>query len=341
MRLVKVAALFVTVSWVEGYVTEGPWSQPPISELKAATTVPSRRGWYRRRSNNDSPTIIDKRRRRKQEPPSIDLQGFSTQPLSVRGKQSLFQTLTCQGVASFVSRLISRGATKGEAHVQVRLHHGLRKLLSSGVLHADASLVVPHHLHFNALRFSSGVVEASDIQLHVATQQYLESFTLTAKDVQLTANDLMESPCIRHGLRRLLTRVLISDFAVCRIDDIRIHERTMVLLGTVTTILGQRVPFQVASGLAAANGMLLLKELNVNVNGIPVRKFPLLSLHMGPNTFLESVVLKEDTMHVSAKVIITPDLQVVPQTVSQDATWTFDVGRWLTQKGRFHNDSSG
>lgn len=293
--------------------------------------------------NNDDKTDKQQRKRqRNSEAPSIDLQGFSMQPtLEQRSRKSLFHSLTCHGVASFVSRLISRGATRGEAHVHIHLHHGIRKLLSSGgVLHADASLVVPQQLHFNALRFSSGVVEASDIHWHVPSQQYLRPFTLTAKEVQLTSQDLMESACIRHGLRRLLTRVLISDFAVCRIDDIRIQEHTLILLGTVTTILGQRVPFQVSSGLKASDhGMLLLEDLNVNVSGILVRTFPLLSLDMGPNTFLENVVLQEGMMQVSAQVTITPDLLSLP-TVTRDATWAFDVGRWLTQRGRFEQRQS-
>lgn len=330
MRLATVMVSVLAVSVAEGYITTINPSTRSKSELAAVTTVPTR--WYRRRSNSNNDTI---EKRRRKEPASIDLQGFTTQPtVATRPRTSLIHKLTCHGVASIVSRFISRGAKRGEAKVQVHLHHGFRKLITSGVLHADASLLVPAHLHFNALRFSRGVLEASDIHLHVPTQRYLKPFTLTLKDVQLTSNDLMESPCIRHGLRRLLTRVLVSDFAVCRIDDIRIEEHALVLLGTVTTILGQRVPFQVASRLRADNGLLVLEDLNVNVSGIFVKTFPLLSLDMGANTYLQSVVLKEHAMHVCGSVTITPELTEVPSPGS-DATWRFDVGRWLTQKGHF------
>lgn len=341
MKLVTVIGSFLAVSSVEGYITTvGSRLHPPAIVLGASTAVPSRRGWYRRRSNNDS-TISGKRRRRSTEPVSIDLHEFTAavSATSVRPKAGLFHKLTCQWVASVVSRLISRNVQRGDIQVQVHLHHGFRKLLSSGIIHADAILNVPHSLHFNALRFSKGVVEAYDILMHVPTQQYLRPFTLIAKDIELTANDLMESPCIRHGLRRLLTRVLISDFAVCRIDDIRIENNNkLVLLGTVTTILGQRVPFQVASGMEAANGMLVLKELNVNVNGFWVKKFPLLSLDVGPNSCLQSVVLKDNAMVVSATVTVTPD---VPEASgAPQATWAFDVGRWLTDKVRFEKSTS-
>lgn len=227
-----------------------------------------------------------------------------------------------------------------------------------GKLHCDASVDVGRII-FNTIRFSGGRIEATGLTLNLFTflpgvkrrsrKRFPHAFDLVAHNCTLTQHDLMESPCIRNGLRRLFTRILDirgMNAVFVRLDAITIRDGKLCCQGTATTILGARVPFEVRTGLGfASRGHVLTfpgLELSLGKLEFFVPVMPEITVDMGHKAALHDIqFLPTGAVQVSARVTITPEhaMHLPPHyrqaASSYAAQCSVDVGRWLTKLGKF------
>ena len=226
-----------------------------------------------------------------------------------------------------------------------------------GKLHCDASIDVDRII-FNTIRMSGGRLEARGLALNLrsffskAHRRYLNQFDFYAHNVTLTQEDLMESPCIRNGLRRLLTRILNirgMNAVFVKIEDITVLPTgKLSCLGVATTILGSRVPFEVRTGLGTSTRghVLTFPGLELSLSSafdffVPI--LPDVTVDLGHNAQLNELRLdgRTATVQLSARVRITPDHTVHlakkyrQSRSSYAAQCSVDVGRWLTRLGQF------
>ena len=210
-------------------------------------------------------------------------------------------------------------------------------------------------IQFAALRISKGGrLEAHGLTVNWRSflpfqpkrpKRFAQAFDLVAHQATMTSSDLMQSPCIRNGLRRLLTRILNGqdmNTLFVAIDDMTILENGMLSVkGKGTTILGQRVPFQVRTRLGfQANGRVLtFPDLQLSLGAFFVPVLSDLTVDMGPSAQLTEITLngQQQTLQVSARVTITPEhlLSAVEPVCGKIGACFVNVSRWLTHLGRF------
>mmetsp|Transcript_30048 Transcript_30048/g.65059 ORF Transcript_30048/g.65059 Transcript_30048/m.65059 type:complete len:509 (-) Transcript_30048:75-1601(-) len=193
------------------------------------------------------------------------------------------------------------------------------------------------------------------------------SFEFHAHDCTLTQEDLRTSRAIRIGLAnvgtRILRKVVASDSSldVVRIDrgarlsvsKVEIMENSMLSAkGFITTILGNSIPFAVQTGIRVSNGghVLHFPGLQVILNPrsplqthIPLHLVHQVDLDLGDNASIGSVEIdgRRKVIRVSATATVTPKSASVGKAahgvaaVVKRAKYAVDMGRWLTNLGRF------
>ena len=270
---------------------------------------------------------------------------------------SRFTRFTAGWVQNALAKRFHRWS-KGR-HVDMNVFCSLKSLdVRRGKLHCDASVDVGRII-FNAIRFSGGRIEAAGLTLNLFTflpgvkrrsqKRFPHAFDLVAHNCTLTQHDLMESPCIRNGLRRLFTRILDirgMNAVFVRLDDITIMDGKLCCQGTATTILGASVPFEVRTGLGfASRGHVLTfpgLELSLGKLEFFVPVLPEVTVDLGHKAALHDIqFLPTGAVQVSARVTITPvhTMHLPPHyrqaASSYAAQCSVDVGRWLTKLGKF------
>jgi len=167
---------------------------------------------------------------------------------------------------------------------------------------------------------------------------------------------LFESSCIRNGLCRLIMRILRKQRMT--ISQVAIHSISILPSGKVscsgeaTTRFGLRnstVPFEVRAGIATTSRghVLTFPGLEVSLNpylGLFVPVLPEVSLDLGHNAQLLDVRIDgfSRKLVASARATITPHHTLklrnyIQSSDSFSASFSVDVGRWLTGMGNFTN----
>lgn len=238
-----------------------------------------------------------------------------------------------------------------------------------GIFRADATIQFDK-LSFGAFRLSRGELKSHRLALNLykyapfgkSIPRFSSMFDLEARDATFTQADLLESTCIRQGLLRLLTRCLQNcgimssssspdENNVVAITGIQIGSNgKLSILGSVTTPFGNgsQLEFAVRSGLDVTNRghVLTFPGLEISLSpwmGLFVPVVPPISLDLGHNAQITKLHLngRNKTLELSCRVTITPrHTRKLSESYEQDrnayaASFHFDVGRWLTQLGRF------
>lgn len=118
-------------------------------------------------------------------------------------------------VENVLTGLITRHAIEvpEDLAIQARTHGHLVPRLLKGEFTTEAKISVGR-LVFPIIRMSSGTLQVKRMTLnimgftHKGQSRFPKQFELHADDIVFSRQDLMFSPCIRNGLRRLLVRVL-------------------------------------------------------------------------------------------------------------------------------------
>jgi len=213
-------------------------------------------------------------------------------------------------------------------------------------------------LTFPPIRFSKGKLTSQGMVLnywkYVPFCKWIPRFTtafdLEAHDVMMTQLDLFESPSIRHGLRRLLTRILHG--RGMKASKVEITSITILPNGKVSCcgfarVFDSKVDFEVRSGLAVQSRghVLTFPGLEISVSpavGLFVPVVPPITLDMGHNAQITKLRLngQKRRLELSCRATITPRHTRKQHKYSQStnafaASFHFDVGRWLTRIGNF------
>ena len=232
-----------------------------------------------------------------------------------------------------------------------------------GQFYCDATINLDR-IVFGNFQVSGGQLQAKNFCLNLfsfapvtiplaASPRYPNQFDLIAHNLTLTQDDLWESSCIRNGLRRLMTRVLrqkgLSAMNVS-LQSIKILPNGKIsCFGEATSLFAPSILFELRTGLgfSGRGHILTLPGLEIAINpalGFFVPVIPELTIDLGHNAQLLDIVIdeKEGLLKVSARVTITPEhtLQLKDYVQSSDAFGAHcfvDVGRWLTNVGRFAN----
>jgi hypothetical protein len=234
-----------------------------------------------------------------------------------------------------------RGQFFCDATVNVdRIAFGTNLRISGGQLLAK-------HFCLNLLSFAPDGIPLTPAR----PPRYPNQFDLLAQNFTFTQEDLCESALIRNGLRRVLSRILkkrgITALTVS-IQSIKILPNGKVsCLGQATMLFGPPLFFEVQSGIAftSRGHILTFPGLQISLNpslGIFVPMIPEVSVDLGHNAQLLDVTIDgaQSKLHVSARVTITPEHTIqlknyIQLSQSYGALCSVDVGRWLTQIGRF------
>ncbi len=135
---------------------------------------------------------------------------------------------------NFLKSLLERHATEPPQDLRVQAFPNNIGALFRGQFRTDAQLNVGR-LVFPAIRISSGRLEVQRLTLQLggflgqSTTRFPKQFDLHAHDWVFSQQDLILSPCIRNGLRRLLVRILrdrgvqLSSIQVTSIDVLVRH----------------------------------------------------------------------------------------------------------------------
>jgi len=279
-----------------------------------------------------------------------------------REMESLLVRLTRHGCQQFVHNLVERWSTETPQHLEVSVtpRRNLLKHMLSGRLRADAEVRFKQ-LVFAPIRVSSGVIEAKRMMLNWLSfmpnplrkglRRYPSKFAFHFKDCTFTQNDLFGSNCIRNGLQNLLIRILGRIDQAPKevvIDSIRILGSGKVVISGMA--YGDNVPFEVPFevrsriSISGRGHVLTFPELEASVNHsllpifVPV---PGVHLDIGHNAHLEDVTIdgSRRQLSFSGSATITPEPVTLPDhiqpTDSYMARHAFDVGKWLTDLGRF------
>ena len=118
-------------------------------------------------------------------------------------------------VENVLTGLITRHAIEipEDLTIQASTHGQLVPRLLRGEFTTEAKISVGR-LVFPIIRMSSGTLQVKRMTLnllgftHKGQSRFPKQFELHADDLVFSRHDLMFSPCIRNGLRRLLVRVL-------------------------------------------------------------------------------------------------------------------------------------
>mmetsp|Transcript_46758 Transcript_46758/g.52293 ORF Transcript_46758/g.52293 Transcript_46758/m.52293 type:complete len:574 (+) Transcript_46758:185-1906(+) len=247
--------------------------------------------------------------------------------------------------------------------------------LFRGHLCADAKLS-SGRIVFHPIRFSSVKLELKEVTLNLLgfflsnknkneqqqqqkrqdqkqNVRYPKQFDLHIEDLIMTRHDLLFSPCVKNGLRRLLINVLqdrglqSSSIEITCIDILPTGK--ISCKGEAKTHFGSApLHFEVRTGISRSNRghVLTFPGLEISLNrdiGLFVPVVPTLDLDVGHNTIFHSVVIdgKQKQLKIEASVTITPShtlrlMQDYVQTRDAfSARFFYDVGRWLTKMGNF------
>eukprot|EP00522_Entomoneis_paludosa_P018804 CAMPEP_0172440316 /NCGR_PEP_ID=MMETSP1065-20121228/974_1 /TAXON_ID=265537 /ORGANISM="Amphiprora paludosa, Strain CCMP125" /LENGTH=419 /DNA_ID=CAMNT_0013189103 /DNA_START=736 /DNA_END=1995 /DNA_ORIENTATION=- len=211
---------------------------------------------------------------------------------------------------------------------------------------------------FKPIRLSKGKIKSHRLALNYfkyapfcrGIPRFTSAFDLEAHDLTLTQKDLFESPCIRHGLRSLLTRILRNRGMTAS----RVGITSLVILPSgklscsgYATVFDSKVEFEVRTGLGVQNRghVLSFPGLEISLSpavGLFVPVVPPISLDMGHNARITKVSIngKDRTLKLSCRATITPrhtrkQLKYQQSTNAYAASFHFDVGNWLTRIGKF------
>jgi hypothetical protein len=118
-------------------------------------------------------------------------------------------------VKNVLTGLITRHAIEipEDLEIQATTHSRLVPRLLRGQFSTDAKISVGR-LVFPIIRMSSGTLQVKRMTLnlmgftHKQQSRFPKQFDLHGDDLTFSRQDLMFSPCIRNGLRRLLVRLL-------------------------------------------------------------------------------------------------------------------------------------
>jgi hypothetical protein len=218
----------------------------------------------------------------------------------------------------------------------------------------DRIIFPPIRMHKGRLevnRMTLGVWSLTPGAIPIRGQRYLNQFDFYARNITFTGEDLIESRCIRNGLRNLLRRIL----KLRGTKAVQMSIKTMKILpnnkischGEATTKFGKILEFEVRCGLdfTSRGHIMTFPGLEISLNprlGLFVPVLPTISLDLGNNAQLLDLDIdgQSSQMKVSARVTIAPHhtLKLQKYTQSQHAyraQYSFDVGRWLTRLGNF------
>ncbi|KAG7363454.1 hypothetical protein IV203_026814 [Nitzschia inconspicua] len=258
------------------------------------------------------------------------------------------------------------------------LENTMSRLLLKGQFRANAKISTGR-LVFRPIRFSKGTLELEEVTLNLlgflqqptsqpkssdmkkdSTKQttgdgvvrYPKQFDIHVQDLTMTRHDLLFSPCVKNGLRRLLINILkdrgvqSSSIRITSIDILSSGKISCV--GDAKTHFGSPIPFEVRSGISFANRghVLTFPGLEVSLNrdlGLFVPVVPTIDLDVGHNAVFRRIRIdgKRKEIQVDASVTITPDRTIrlmkkyVQSSEAFAARFSYDVGQWLTRLGRF------
>lgn len=232
-----------------------------------------------------------------------------------------------------------------------------------GEFHCDATVNLDRG-DFGSIRVSGGRLEVKDFSLNLfsfspiaiptvaPSPRYPNKFDFLARNLTFTQEDLWESPSIRNGLRRILTRILKNrgfTALTVTIQSIKILRSGKVSCRgqAATSLFGPPVRFEVRSGIgfASRGHILTFPGLEISLNpslGLFVPIIPDVTVDLGHNAQLLDVTIDGDAgeLKVSARVTITPEHTIqlknyIQSSKSYGALCSIDVGRWLTRLGHF------
>jgi hypothetical protein len=235
--------------------------------------------------------------------------------------------------------------------------------LVKGYFRCDA-VVEFDRIAFPFIQMSGGRLESHRLALNLyrfkpiskPIPRFPDQFDLEAHDMLFKEEDLFGSPCIRNGLRTLLTRILRGrGLTVTNVDilSIRILPSGKVSCKGQAAVLGSPVPFEVRTGLATSSRghVLTFPGLEISLGGtsiagvlfVPV--IPDVNVDLGHNAQIKKLRLDgvKRTLTVSCKTTIAPThtvklLRDYQQNVHAYAAKHYvDVGSWLTRIGKFSN----
>jgi len=255
-------------------------------------------------------------------------------------------------------------------------YNNIRRLFR-GHLCADAKLS-SGRIVFHPIRFSSVKLELKQVTLNLMgfflsnknkneqqqqkreqrqhqkqNVRYPQQFDLHIEDLIMTRHDLLFSPCVKNGLRRLLINVLQDRGLQSRSIEITsidiLPTGKISCKGEAKTHFGSApLHFEVRTGISRSNRghVLTFPGLEISLNrdiGLFVPVVPTLDLDVGHNTIFHSVVIdgKQKQLKIEASVTITPESTVrlmqdyVQTSDAFSARFFYDVGRWLTKIGNF------
>ena len=286
------------------------------------------------------------------------------------GDNALDDVLTTSPDVKSRTRLLGKFAESTLSNLFDRWSNGSHKNLkvqcdpSGGVVNlvkgqfgVDA-VVEFDQLRFPPIQFSSGKLRSHGMVLNYlkyapfckGIRRFRNSFDLEAQDVTLTQSDLFESPSIRSGLRRLLTRILHNrgmKASKVEITSIYVLPSGKVSCSGYATVLGSKVDFEVRSGLGVTSRghVLTFPGLEISVGpavGLSVPVVPPITLDIGHNAKITKIHCngQKQRLELSCRATITPrhtrkQLKYSQTTNAFAASFHFDVGRWLTRIGNF------
>lgn len=269
--------------------------------------------------------------------------------------------LTRPWVQSLLEGLLDKWSQGAHVNMNVHCHPQSKTLdLVQGRFACDASVDFDR-IVFGPIRMHRGRIEVSRLALGlwsltpsaipIKGHRYLNQFEFYARNVTFTQEDLVQSKCIRNGLKNLLVRILkLQGTKAVRIiiEAIDILPNGKISCrGATKTAFGKILGFEVRCGLAftSRGHILTFPGLEISLNpalGIFVPVLPDITLDLGHNAQLLDLDIdgKAAAMTVSARVTIAPHhtLKLNKYQQSQEAylaQYSVDVGRWLTRLGNF------
>jgi hypothetical protein len=261
---------------------------------------------------------------------------------------------------NIITDLLDRWSKGSHVNLNVKCEPAPMSLLR-GHIRCDA-VVDFDRMIFGAIRMSGGRLEAHRLAVNLwsftpdmiptTPPRFPNQFDFVATNITFTQEDLFESNCIRNGLSNLLRRILrqtgVSSSTVS-IKSIEILPSNKIAIqGEATTPFGSSVPFQVRSGLATTGRghILTFPGLEMALGSSAVSFFvpilPPITLDLGHNAQLLHVEVDgvSQQLRVGARATITPShTRILPNYIqsrdSYAASHIVDVGRWLTEIGKF------
>ena len=275
--------------------------------------------------------------------------------------RSRFGRITRPWVQNILMNLFDRWSKGSHVNLQINCDPQSRTFdLVQGRFACDASadfdriVFGPIRMHKGRLevhRMNLGLWSLTPDLVPIRGQRYLNQFDFYGRNITFTEEDLIDSRCIRNGLRNLLTRILKlrgTNAVQITVSSIEILPSGKISCqGEATNVFGKILAFEVRSRLdfASRGHILNFPGLEISLNprlGLFVPVLPAISLDLGHNAQLLDLNIDGDNaqMQVSARVTIAPHhtLKLQKYSQSQDAylaQYSVDVGRWLTNLGNF------